>query len=228
MGKDSWKDYFAFNRKQRNGILVLVVLISVMIIYLAISDYLPVSQKSVDFAPFKNQIKKAYSTDSSKISLSHLASANSHQPRPTDSSGRASAISHQLLDLNSADTAQLIALPGMTRRCAIMIFKYGKKLGGYYSVAQLKEVYAMDSAIYANISDKVSADRNELHKINLNTADAKKLGKHPYVGFKLAKTIINYREEHGKFKSVSDLKNIVSINDSLFLKIMPYFTIGNP
>jgi DNA uptake protein ComE-like DNA-binding protein len=113
----------------------------------------------------------------------------------------------------------------MTSYCAAMITRYRKKLGGYYSVKQLMEVWGMDSVIYKGLSDKVCIDTGLVHKININTADSKELGYHPYVKYYLAKAIVNYREQHGLFSSLSALHKMVAIDDSTYSRIVPYLTV---
>lgn len=133
--KSTWKDYFSFNKRQRNGLLVLISLISLLIIYLIIGDYFPISDKLVDFKQFKSDIQEA------GIKTPNLNANNS--------------INTSLIEINSADTALLMTLPGMTSYCAGMLVKYRKKLGGYYSIKQLTEVWGMDSIIYKAMVNKV-------------------------------------------------------------------------
>lgn len=203
--KDIWKDYFSFNKRQRNGILVLVSLILVMIGYLIISDYFP-SSSQVDFSSFRNEIEKT-----------------GVKPVPHKNE----AVSSLSIDINSADTTVLAKLPKMTSYCAGNIVKYRKKLGGYYDKKQLKEVWGMDSSMYKAMFDKVWTDTTLVHKVNINTAGIKQLGYHPYIHYYLAKAIVNYRDEHGLFKSLNDLRKIVAVDDTTYAKITPYLTIGN-
>ena len=47
-------------------------------------------------------------------------------------------------------------------------------------------------------------------------------GKHPYVSFKQADLLINYREHHGSYRSAEDLKKILVLNEEWINKISPY------
>jgi len=115
----------------------------------------------------------------------------------------------------------------MTSYCAGMIVRYRKKLGGYYSIKQLKEVWGMDSVIFNGLLNKVWADTELVHKININTVDSKLLGYHPYIRYYLAKAIVNYRDEHGLFPTLSALHKMAAIDDSTYSRIVPYLTVGN-
>lgn len=53
----------------------------------------------------------------------------------------------------------------------------------------------------------------DLSPVNLNTADAEELDELPGIGEVLAGRILEYRAEHGPFRSVDDLKNIAGIGE---------------
>lgn len=53
-------------------------------------------------------------------------------------------------------------------------------------------------------------------KVNINTAGEAELDSLPGVGPALAQRIIQYRQEHGNFQTVEDLKNVSGIGDKKF------------
>ena len=55
--------------------------------------------------------------------------------------------------------------------------------------------------------------------ININTADVATLCTLPGVGEAKAKAIIRYREEHGAFTDITQIKNVSGIGDNLFNSI---------
>jgi comEA protein len=63
-------------------------------------------------------------------------------------------------------------------------------------------------------------------KININTADLEELQKLPSIGPVLAQRIIDYRNEHGTFTSVSELTSVSGIGLDRLDKIMDYATVG--
>ncbi len=56
-------------------------------------------------------------------------------------------------------------------------------------------------------------------KININTADKTALMTLPGIGASKAAAIMQYREEHGGFRSIEELKQIEGIKDGVFNKI---------
>jgi competence protein ComEA len=58
-----------------------------------------------------------------------------------------------------------------------------------------------------------------LAAVNINTADLKTLSTLPGIGEAKAAAIIQYRKEHGEFKSPKDLVKVKGVGDKLFKKI---------
>ena len=62
-------------------------------------------------------------------------------------------------------------------------------------------------------------------KINLNRCNVEHLGSHPYISWKIAKLIIRYREQHGPFKQLEELKYIKILDEQAYKKIKEYLYI---
>lgn len=63
--------------------------------------------------------------------------------------------------------------------------------------------------------------------VNINTADAATLADGLNgVGIKKAQAIVDYRKEHGAFKSMNDLAKVKGINDKLIEKNKNTITLG--
>lgn len=61
--------------------------------------------------------------------------------------------------------------------------------------------------------------------IDLNSADKERLMTLPGIGDSKAESIIQYREEHGAFKNIEELKNITGIKDGVYNKIKDSITV---
>ncbi len=62
-------------------------------------------------------------------------------------------------------------------------------------------------------------------KLNINRASKSDLEKLPGIGPTIAERIVNYREEHGAFKSIEDLKNVKGIGDKKFEALKDLITV---
>ena len=130
-----------------------------------------------------------------------------------------------LVELNSADSAELVAVSGIGPYLASRIIKYRNQLGGYFSVEQLKEISNLHSETYDLVRDKLSVDHSLLQAIRINEIAEDQLAMHPYFKNPLAKVIISYRTQHGAFTAVEELKKIDPVSEELFLKMAPYIVL---
>jgi competence protein ComEA len=128
------------------------------------------------------------------------------------------------VDINLADSAQLDALPGIGPALASRIIKYRKLLGGYFQVTQLKEIYGMNEDWWSRISPWLYAGSKDLNRLEINYLSLSELGRHPYIGFRMAKKIIKRRDTAGKFNNTDDLASLFS-TDSL-QRVLPYLIVS--
>ena len=65
-----------------------------------------------------------------------------------------------------------------------------------------------------------STNKNEINKIiNINTASAEELQNLQGIGESIAKRIVEYRKENGKFNTIEDIKNVSGIGEAKYNKI---------
>ena len=84
-----------------------------------------------------------------------------------------------------------------------------------------------DGCLNTEIKDEISIkdDNKETNGlININTATIEELKTINGIGESKAKSIIEYRSNVGKFKSIEDLKNVDGIGDTLYEAIKIYIT----
>ena len=129
-----------------------------------------------------------------------------------------------IVDINTATIEELKILPGMINGLQYRIIKYREKLGGFLTVEQIRETYGITDSEYALIVPFLQLKPSITTKININTATDYDLSSHPYIEKNVAKAIVLYRIQHGKYSSVEDIKKIVFIKEALFQKISPYLT----
>lgn len=81
------------------------------------------------------------------------------------------------------------------------------------------------SNVKTNISSSSEGSASENGVININTATLEELQKINGVGEIKARSIIEYREKNGGFKSIDEMKNIDGIGDKTFEKMKDGITV---
>lgn len=68
-------------------------------------------------------------------------------------------------------------------------------------------------------NNKTNIERGEKVMVNINKASQAELDALPGIGPSIAESIIEYRNENGKFSSIDDIKNVKGIGDAKYDKI---------
>jgi competence protein ComEA len=134
--------------------------------------------------------------------------------------------SNQLVDINSADTAAFIALPGIASKLANRIVEFRNKLGGFYSVDQVGETFGLRDSVFQLIKPRLIISNVSLTQININIATIDEMKVHPYIHYMIANAIVQYRAQHGAFANVADIKKIVVITTDEYVKMAPYLKVN--
>lgn len=129
------------------------------------------------------------------------------------------------VDINAADTAALIALPGIGSKLAGRIVAFRDKLGGFYKTEQVAETFALPDSTFQKIKGRLVINNDNVQKININKATLDELKTHPYIRYNIANIIVQYRNMHGNFATVDDLKKIMIITDEIYNKVSPYLSV---
>lgn len=131
----------------------------------------------------------------------------------------------RVVDINSADSLDLLPLPGIGPSLAGRIINFRKRLGGFHTVTQVAETFGLADSTFQKIRPFLLLENEAVKKININLATVDELKAHPYIRYQLANPIIAYRNQHGPFKKTGDLLKIMIISDEVFQKIAPYITV---
>jgi len=137
-----------------------------------------------------------------------------------------SSFSVNIVELNSADSAQLILINGIGPYFAGKIISYRDRLGGFIKLDQLLEIRGMDQEKLDKIRDQITIDTVYIVKVNLNTATINDLKKHPYISPRLAESLMKYRTFAGSVKTTDELFENRIITISELNRLKPYFFTG--
>ncbi|KAK9396549.1 endonuclease/exonuclease/phosphatase family domain-containing protein 1 [Crotalus adamanteus] len=148
-------------------------------------------------------------------------------------------VNQERLNINTATEEELMTLPGVTRMVAQNIVEYREYIGGFKKVEDLALVSGVGAAKLEQVKFEICVsskgnsaqhspsslrkDHNLDHlsatKININTATSAQLMSIRGITEKIANSIVEYRKEHGPFKSIEDLVKMDCINFSFLDKI---------
>jgi DNA uptake protein ComE-like DNA-binding protein len=128
------------------------------------------------------------------------------------------------VELNSADSTELMKLNGVGAVYANRIIKYRNLLGGFYSTSQLLEVYNFPPETFKNIEKNILVDTLSIKKIRLNFSEFSELLRHPYLNKDQVAAILKHRDKNGSFQEVLQLKTNGLLDDEAFAKVRPYLT----
>ncbi|MFW6371328.1 MAG: ComEA family DNA-binding protein [Bacteroidota bacterium] len=129
-----------------------------------------------------------------------------------------------LVELNSADSLELVKLRGIGPVFAARIIRYRNLLGGFSSSDQLLEVYGFPEETFFQLKESFVVDTLGVKKIRLNFAEYSDLIRHPYLKRNHVETILRYRDRHGPFSSRQQLMNSGLIDSVSYQRIKPYLT----
>lgn len=225
-----WKDFLYSTRSERQGIIVLVVLI--IIVYSAslfhwTDDSTPIDPAEQEkFEQEYNEFIASIKEVEPQYRKFDKRSTNNHSYPPQE-------IHLSTFDPNTADSLTFLSL-GLPSWMAKNILRYRSKQGTFRHPEDFRKIYGMKEEQYQTllpyirIADKyktkdtlrlLSAQAHEAHRdtlfkykpgtvISLNEADTTELKKIPGIGSGIARMIVNYRRKLGGFYRIEQLQEI--------------------
>ena len=138
---------------------------------------------------------------------------------------KSAAIAPVTIEINTADTSAFTALPGIGRKLSQRIINFRDKLGGFYTVEQIGETFGLPDSTFQKIKTYLKISRGDVKQFNINKATVDEMKTHPYLRYNLANAIVQYRNQHGNYTTISDIKKIMSVTDEIFNKLAPYLAV---
>lgn len=113
-----------------------------------------------------------------------------------------------ILELNTADTAELQLLRGIGHWTAVQIVRYRDQLGGYYSAQQLYEIPNIDTRMLDTVLPRFTVDTTLIRPISVNRCAVTTLNRHPYMRFEQAKALYEFRRRQIRLSGIRDLYSL--------------------
>jgi competence protein ComEA len=184
----------------------------------------------------------------------HAYGASRWRARPT--ALEADAARTYRIDLNRADRAQLLQLPGVGEGLAGRIEDYRRRHGAFRSVDELRRVGGIGPVLLEKLRPLVWVEPPEREdgeeaapyspppappagqrdrpgkkallsgRIDLNRANAAELQRLPGIGPKLSARIILARDKQ-PFRRVEDLRKVSGIGTKTLERLRPYVSVGS-
>ncbi|MEZ4775054.1 MAG: helix-hairpin-helix domain-containing protein [Bacteroidia bacterium] len=130
------------------------------------------------------------------------------------------------LDLNTADSAELITLPGIGAVLSGKIIRYRNKVGYFFDVSQLRDIYGLSEENYQRMSPYLYIGSIENYpKQDLNTVYFRVLAAYPAIDLSLAETITQHRKKTGRFDSWDEVARVKNMTPEALEVLKAYFKI---
>lgn len=127
------------------------------------------------------------------------------------------------IEINSADKNELQGLQGIGEVFSKRIVTYRSRLGGFYDICQLNEVYGIDEDLVTGLSDYITINTEKISKINLNNAEYRDIISHPYIDRQTTVAIMEYKRFAGHINDLQELLDQRVVSPEVYRKIKWYF-----
>lgn len=242
------RDYFTFNKRERNGLIVLLAIMTAIASWPAIFKRLH-KEEPVDFTAFQRSIdsfrkRVEESSVSGQTQDGEVAALDVLDQEAKDGlSGKSDyALTPYPFNPNLLDAKGWRRL-GIQEKTIRTILNYKAKGGRFYKKEDLKKIYGFSEADYDRLEsyiqfpsavtfkEKDSASTGKTVPVKskpvteLNSADSLQLLALQGVGPVLSSRIIRYRDKLGGFHSIEQLKEIYGLSPESYELISGQCTI---
>jgi competence protein ComEA len=209
------KDFLLFSKGERNGIIVILLLIlltaSFRIIYPKLNNNKNIALTKAGCLFVNDSL---LIRDSIRLNYNKPSYSNNKEKKTK-------VKEYTIVELNTADSAQLINLPGIGSILSGRIIKYRNLLGGYYKKDQLAEVFGLKEEHLMRFIKYIVVDTAHIKKVSLNYDNFADINRHPYISYSQTKAIFKIRNQNIKITKELIVQNKIFDSTEL-IKLTPY------
>jgi competence ComEA-like helix-hairpin-helix protein len=153
--------------------------------------------------------------------LRYIIFSEKPAPQTAVASKQESAVPGRV-EINTADSAMLVAVDGIGPKSASEIIKYRRLLGGYHSVEQLSELKCITESNFEKILPKIWCDSFVISKIDINFARSLELERHPYISAQALRRIVKQRQLKGGWTRIEEMIDDDILSEEEAKRLAPY------
>lgn len=223
MSRRIYREFYLLPRGEQRALILLSLLLILSLIFRIMVQFLP-EKEPEGMEEFEQEARRIIASIARADSLDRSGSNRTRQYPASSFQTKTIPVAYPI-DINRADSAQLLPLPGIGPVFAGRIIKYRNLLGGYVSVDQLGEVYGISAETLDMIRGRITIDTSLICKMPLNHATFRELLRHPYLEYENVKAIVNYRDFKDTIRSFRELYENSILPDSLLHRVLPYLDL---
>lgn len=241
-----WKRFFSFNTADRITALVVILLGLGLLLLFAGNrlrsgipghsntfpnpDSLLEKDSAVDRVPMilyssdsTAESSPKFPNDQQKVS-EHLERSKDYvgPPKYPSYSPKRRIPEGATLELNRADSAMLTMVPGIGASFARRIVSLRERLGGYYTVLQLQEVYGMTPDRYRQIKPYFTVGVPP-ERVNISEIPFDSIPRHPYLSYEQKNALQRILFRDGKIKGWDQLLSLECFTRDDSVRLSHYF-----
>jgi competence ComEA-like helix-hairpin-helix protein len=237
----TWREAFTFNRAEQRGFLLLTVALALTVCF-RVCYFRWVEPTKLEFrVPADWSIEDSIDDNKDSLSSGSVSKKGWITREGQERNYRFSRTNwfdsvpqrahtqpykkSRIIELNSADTIDLRGLPSIGPWLARKIVEYRERLGGFYAADQLLEVYRLTPGKLDTIWPYLAIDTTLVRKVDVNQISVEELMRHPYLSRSQARGLLAYRDKHGPFETLADLKRCLLIDEKTFEKVRDYVIV---
>lgn len=230
--KKYFDSFFVLSKSERNGAIVLFVIILLLIIFrFLIPTQIRNDKKFViDYDTRIDQLEKIKDSLNHKNYNVRSTTSRADYKKVIERKEIVKSIPSEMFqfDPNLVSLEELIRL-GFTTYAARNLIKYREKGGVFHKSEDLKSIYGVDSVLIANILPYVVIPEQKATNITIeiNGADSAFLTSLKGVGPGFAARICKYRNYLGGFVKLDQLKEVYQFPEETYLKIKDFLILDS-